>query len=344
MGIHKNTIELNGNLYDAKSGRMLGVPSLAPTVTAKTIGMSIDGFTSRRQQRPIHTKKKAAENIHSKTLRSKTLMRRGVSKPYVAPARNTPNAVPSETAGRKEHQDLRLKRAQKITTSRYISKFGARGLLDIYMTPVPADISVRPEPTNQNSTIYTAPENTKNSSLSALDIHLQNSLKHASAHKNKPLKKQKRTNKTSKRMNIALMSLAIILIGGFIAYQNSEILAVRIAAQRAGISMTVPGYTPAGFRLNNHTSKAGEITMGYKSNTDGRSYNLTQSISSWDSGALIAHFLDAKTYQVTQTNKGLQVYTYDGSNATWLDHGVWFNLYGDAQLSSNQLSELINSI
>lgn len=343
MGDILNTIELNGNLYDATSGKMLSAPKHSPKHIAVAKTVSINDVTTINKKRPMHTRKASASNIHSKQVHSKTLMRKAVKKPIVK-SENTENVVATKHSMHQNNEKNRLLYAKKTSTNQHISRFGI-GHTDIHLLPKRANIAVRPEPNEQDhlSTIKSR-NSVEPQKHSALTIHLQKSLEKADAHKIKYPKKSRFTRGTTKKLNLITLALAVVLLTGFVAYQNAGNIAIRIAARKTGFAVTIPGYTPAGFRINSQNAEPGKIVLGYKSNSDSRSYNITQSVSSWNSEALEANFLETKTYQTTQNSKGRQIYTYNDTNATWVDHGIWFNLESNTHLGSDQLYQLINSI
>ena len=121
---------------------------------------------------------------------------------------------------------------------------------------------------------------------------------------------------------------------------------MRVAATRAGFDAKMPGYSPSGFSFNgpiNYT--AGQVQISFKSNTDDRNYNVTQTASNWNSDALLANYIldEEKQYQ-TYLDKGRTLYIYDGSNATWVDNGVWYQVEGESAMTTDQLIRLASSM
>jgi hypothetical protein len=120
---------------------------------------------------------------------------------------------------------------------------------------------------------------------------------------------------------------------------------MRVASARSGVHGSLPGYQPAGFGLNGAISyKPGQITVSYKSTSDNRSFQITQSVSSWNSDTLRDSYVATNhpSYQMVNP-KGKTVYLYD-SNATWVDGGIWYRVEGDSQLNSDQLQNIANSL
>ncbi len=140
--------------------------------------------------------------------------------------------------------------------------------------------------------------------------------------------------------------LAALLIAGFIAYQNMPNLAMRVAAARAGFPATMPSYQPAGFALDGAIQYyPGQITVNFKSDSDNRIFSVTQKPSKWTSETLLDRVvaIDSRPYQTFQ-DKGKIIYIYDGSNATWVSGGIWYEIAGNSSLTSDQLLRIASSL
>ena len=123
-------------------------------------------------------------------------------------------------------------------------------------------------------------------------------------------------------------------------------LSVRVAAARAGFDANMPGYKPSGYSFSGPINYSpGQVTITFKSNTDNKAYSVTQRASNWNSDALLSNYVVAenKQYQ-TYLDRGRTLYIYDGSNATWVDNGVWYQVEGDAEITTDQLVRIAASI
>jgi hypothetical protein len=141
-------------------------------------------------------------------------------------------------------------------------------------------------------------------------------------------------------------ALALLIVTGFVSYQQIPSLALRVAATRAGVHAQLPSYQPSGFSLKGPIAYTpGEVSLNYKSNSDSRNFKVIQRTSAWNSEALLNNFVTSKqqSYQTYQAN-GRTIYIYDGNNATWVDGGVWYQVEGKADLSSDQLLRIANSL
>ena len=121
---------------------------------------------------------------------------------------------------------------------------------------------------------------------------------------------------------------------------------MRVAAARAGVNASMPGYQPSGFSFKGPIDySAGQVTVSFKSNTDDRAYSVAQRSSNWNSDALLSNFVvaEGKQYQ-TYIDRGRTLYIYDGSNATWVDNGVWYQVEGNSDMTTDQLVRIAASI
>ncbi|MBI3624062.1 hypothetical protein HY218_00335 [Candidatus Saccharibacteria bacterium] len=344
MAHHQNVIELKGKRYDAITGHVIAAvhqleshPKQSSTAKQRTT----DGFLH-----PHHLKI-GAQTVHTKPARSQTLMRSAVKKPFI-----TATVVPidqgiEDFSARKALEDVRWRRAKKIATNKLVSRFGKTDATEFKVVTKTTRLGVKPAPPPVTAVSASA---FRPHGLSKAHQHIQKSLARATAHTEKPPKKPKLHHRVAKklhlsprRLNASLAVLTLLLLGGFIAYQNGSAIAIRMAAAKAGIAVTVPAYTPAGFSLQTHVAKAGQITLGYASRSDSRTFQVTQTVSAWDNNTLLENFVAANAYQTT-SSKGRKIYLYNGDNATWVDNGIWYKVESHANLSSDQLQHLIDSI
>ncbi len=85
--------------------------------------------------------------------------------------------------------------------------------------------------------------------------------------------------------------------------------------------------------------------LTYKSNSDDRKFIVSQKPTEWTSESLLTNYLvDSKLRYQTYRDKGMTVYIYNESNATWVDKGIWYTVNGDGSLNSEQILEIASSI
>jgi len=353
VGQTKTTIELNGNLYDANTGAML---------KKATGGRVVDGFFRGAAPAAHSPKPKPAKSTTRKTTttpktahkteHSQTLMRHVVSKPKIS--------VPLLKASQVKEIGLpapdsfwqdRKRRAMAISKSSSISRFSISNSVNKTIAP----LAVRPHPSERaKKTAPPSPPQIGQIAItaSAGERSFQKALQSAQSHNQKSPHKIKARHRaarklgvSSRALNIATISLVLVLLTGFIAYQNVPSLSVRLASSKAGFHAALPDYTPSGFGMTGPINTSpGVVTISFRSNSDERSYNLTQKQSNWTSDSLFNNFVAAnKNYQILQ-DKGKTIYIYNGSNATWVNGGTWYQLVGNANLSSDQILRLADSL
>lgn len=334
-----NTITLNGKVYDSTTGTPVGskVVHKPAAVPAKT-------HTSKH-----HAHQTAAHKTHHKAQKARTLMRHTVKKPVITAEESAILEAPvehNETVSLFVPQlsESRLKRAEKVHKSKLISRFGTFGS-EPTMVKRSAHLPVKAHPAeaishHEAAAISAEPEHGREdlftSSLSKADSH-----KHPRSHG-----KHHATTKKSRRSALAASAVAIALLGGFFAYQNKPNMEFRVAASRAGVHASLPGYHPSGYAMSGPIEYApGQLTIHYASNSDNRSFSVTQKVSKWNDQALVSNYVStaSKDFQTIENN-GQTIYLYDGGNATWVKDGVWYQVEGAASLSNSQLLKIASSI
>ena len=335
----QHIIELNGKRYDAVTGKIIGStasqhPAKVAFSSVKKAG--IDGFA--RAVRPLT---KASNTVpNRKVEKSKTLMRKTVKKP------ETPKQTASKMQPRQIEQSTSAVTAYKLSSAKAVQK---SSLIKRFNDMVPAAQKTAPANNSYVSSIKTVAATTM---IKADPVAI--GLANANSHEQPRVKKTRAHVRLAKRLKISprilsagSLVLAGLLIGGFFAYQNLPNLKMRLASAQAGVQGTLPDYRPAGFSLKGGISyKPGQITVGYKSNSDNRNFSITQDTSAWNSETLVQNYeqlKDGSNYQ-TIPNKGKTVYIYNDSSATWVDGGIWYRIEGDSRLNSDQLLNLANSM
>jgi hypothetical protein len=360
----KNVIELNGQKYDASTGKMLGTVSVATKPKAAANGPKhLDGFTRRPGASRRTSPAAATSKVHQQPQKSKTLMRTAVKKP-VAPAKIHSKApATSPVAGKHQApaktlletvRPGRVIRANHTPQSSFISKFGQAAAAikteALAVKPAPASatkpaksIAKAPAPAIVNHPAQTVVQADP----------FQSAIDHAVSHEQPKAKKTKVHHRIAKKLHVsprivsfASVTLMALAVSGLIAYQNLPELAMRVAATRAGLHANLPSYQPSGFSMSGPIQyQPGEVTLNYKSNSDERGFNVVQKNSSWNSETLLENYVTTtnKPFQTFQAN-GRTIYIYDGNKATWVDGGIWYNIDGKSNLNSDQLLRIAGSL
>lgn len=362
-----NTIEINGRLYDAKTGKPLestNEPALVKP--AKQRPQSVDVFRTKPQQKrtiavqhaspkkptenkeiktpqPIKRTHAAAPKAASKPKQSATLHRKAVRRPVIksAAAPSEPKKVASTA---KKHADSgRSERAMQIQKSTVISHFGQSAVAERV-----AHVEKVPLTKHIVSTHHNEPTTERSSGTETKERLIQQAVEKAvsGAPAKKPKVKAKRSA-ASKFTRYASTFAVIALLGGYIAYLNIPSISMKVAASRAGFAASLPSYTPGGYSLKGPIAYTpGQVTVDFHANTDDRSFSIKQQPTTWDSVALLENFVtkQGKSY-LTYQDRGLTIYIYNGSSAAWVNGGKMYSLEGkNSQLDTDQLLKLATSM
>ncbi len=355
MGNHRNVIELNGKTYDVLSGKIVDPQVRGASKKPARAAKSVDGFTrvsgglasrpapaaiAPKAPKPARTANISA-SAKRKPIASKTLMRSAVAKPTIKPTQvhTSANKVQERMTN-----DVRLKRAQAVAKSGAISRFGATSRTAITKKVQPLKVSAAPAH-NQHHKANPNPQPRVHSS--SAEQHFNRALANANSHeKLAPHHHKKRQSKLHKTTRWASVALAVILLAGFFGYQNVPKISMRIAANKAGFSANLPDHVPGGFGLSGPVKYGpGYISVNFASRNDDEHFVLSQQVSEWNSEALVDNFLvkNDKEYQ-TFEDKGRTIYVYEGSNATWVNGGVWYQIEGNNSLKNDELVQVASSM
>lgn len=353
MGNATHTIELNGQLYDAVTGKMVN-SSAKPAMAVR----ALDGIVRHAQPDPIlptrHAKLhrvavQAPKPAAKPGKRSTTLMRTAVKKPAATSSRPDSPIVKKQSsvpAHRRHH-------SANVSKSQQISKFGSgnRAPLAVQVAALPVQappVAGKLPIMNLRQQIAAVTGQT-----GGARHNFEQALHGANSHTQPKVKKPKLSHRFAAKVHVAprLIGLATgfvtaLLIGGFFLYQNAPNLSMRVAATRAGVAATLPAYKPAGFSMSRDIQYApGEVTVNFKSNSDERAFNLTQQKTALTPQEVADEIAgaDNRPYQTYQ-DAGKTIYIYDGSSAAWTEEGVLYRIEGESALSSDQLIRLATSI
>lgn len=345
MATHHSTIEINGKHYDARTGKLLDkdAPKAQKQADAKPVRVVHDGMVKNPAP---------AKRVHKHLERSQTLMRHAVKKPakLATPKPSAasvatdikspvlPLSVPSVLFNAKDSE--REKRASRFKQSNLVSKFGS-GAVHTDTQPVIKKVqplAVQPAPALSQLATHTQ------AAEKLIEKGLRAAQSHNNSHHFKPAR-SKRAKRT-KLASIASASMAVLLLGAFFAFQNVPNVSMRYAAAKAGVSAHLPSYKPAGFSLSNRIQyNPGQVTVNFSSNSDERSFSITQRSSTWNSETLLNnHVASASDQFQTFEDKGRTIYLYGSSHATWVNGGVWYEIDGNSQLNSDQLIRIASSM
>ncbi len=362
MANSPTTIELNGVKYDVRTGQIItGNTSLEPEQVKarpalKTSNAQVlDGFVRQPQSHSskvaTHHKAKSERKTNlnhaqRKLAKSTTLMRPALKKPTLK------NDI--EVSKKSAHiiglgnSLSRQKRAFEAHKSPNISKFGGvSASLNIVKKQQHVEVI---KPTHSSQNIVKQTSGFVNNELQQIENALLNANSHLQQLENSAIKKVPLLNRIGLKnrfANVSAMSLALVLLIGFFAYQNTAIISMKLASSKSGISANLPTYKPAGYSVKNIQSSPGSVNVAFKSNSNGNEFQLTQTASNWNSSTLLSDQVlkeqCASCYQTYQSD-GKTIYIYDNANATWVNGGIIYKIGGNSQLSSDQIIKLANSL
>jgi len=336
------TLELNGNQYDKITGQLIGsVQSVADSLSHPTV---------------------ATQSVHKGLERSRTLMRSVVSKP--AKSKSTQTLATKNAAS--WSNPARAERAKTIDKNRYIKRFQAMEPMqiraagvDVMMPkakaqPIPAVSAPKKPRVVAPATARPMPSMVTSVSHQQLERLLDRALINADSHKKRAPRRANMANtnlwqrikSTPKWVSVGSVLALVALLAGFFIWQNIPQIAMRLAASKAHISASLPAYTPSGFSYTAPINYAkGAITVNYKSPQAGKSFSLTQEASNWSSSSLAANAIPAEAQVQTAQVNGTTVYVYgDKNDATWVNHGVRYTISDHANLNSDQILRIANSL
>lgn len=300
-----------------------------------------------------------SKQIHKSTQPSKTLMRRAVTKPstitdHKTVAMDVVSHAPGQTAVEKFHtvSAERDQRAGAIRQNSLVNRFGGE-LREANLNVKPEKLNIVPktEAVRQSSIAPTIIQNLGNRATTnkMLDKSLRSATSHEAVSKKKPKLHHRVGHKlglSAKAASITAGSLAVLVISGFVAYQNIPNLSVRYASAKAGVHASLPTYQPAGYAINSHVAYSpGQISVNYKANADQRAYKVTQKSTNWNSDALKEHLM-SETGIIPQSypDNGQTIYLHDDGQADWVNNGVWYSISGNSDLNTDQLIKIATSL
>ncbi|HEX5394966.1 MAG TPA: DUF4367 domain-containing protein [Candidatus Saccharimonadales bacterium] len=361
MGQKPSLIEINGQLYDAKNGRLFHHPK----------GPVIDGFM--RKPQPSRVIKKAAfkissttkelsnikdyspaQTVHSRAQHSSTLMRTAVKKPkglktidYKSPVKKARTGAPNPARVSRAMNAVRNSRVQRFGapishTKSAITKIGPSvksGGAAIHSKAGKATTAIgKPLPSMVTSVSH-----------QRLERMLDEALIRADSHK----KTQKRERKgvfgkfriMPRWMAFSFALLAVVSAATVFVWHNVPDVSMKVASLRAQVKGSMPAYTPSGFKFSGPIKyQQGAISMTYKDAGD-HTYTLEQQASAWNSSSLDDNAVPDDSQVQTSQVKGTTVYYHSADcRATWVNDGKKFSINDHCQLDPSEIFKIAGSI
>ncbi|HUD06489.1 MAG TPA: hypothetical protein VMR34_01250 [Candidatus Saccharimonadales bacterium] len=302
---------------------------------------------------------------------SKTLIRASVRRPEFKPTKTVKlasrvikqNRIAPAVRKRLEHvprptnvvskvpTSLILEKARRIKQSQLVSRFGE------------IDYSKRHLTRNKVTLAETATTDIHQKNLERLaemdtnpedeDVFAEEALKLASSHKNLIRKRTPAYVRLARRLRIMPRTLLLSTVGvivlafcAFAVYHYYDYLVVDYANLRIHFNGHLAGVTTPGFSVSKINYTKNDLIFSYSSNSgDGRGYQIFEQPSDWDSQSLLDSVVNpnvSDSYANYQIG-GRTVYEY-AHTAVWVDGGIYYRINNDANLSSSQLTSIINSL
>jgi hypothetical protein len=314
----KQTVTINGVIYDAQTGMAIGGDKreVQPAIS----------FAPASKVHP-------AKAIHHTTQKSQTLRRQAVKHIVTTPVVKKTTAV-----------------KPPITRSPAITKFAPHPV----MTPKPAasarrviDIAPMSHPIAAKAAariVATKKAMAPKPSQIIKQEAIAEALAKAPTHKTRDKAATRRAK--PRLMTIATASLALLLLGGYFTYLNMPNLSVRVAAAQSGINASYPGYHPDGYSIHGLvTYNDSSVNMTFAANGGPQSYTLAQTKSNLDSSAVLENYVKPKVggSYIPYSQQGLTIYVF-GNDAAWVNGGILYTINGTAPLSSDQILHIASSM
>lgn len=167
----------------------------------------------------------------------------------------------------------------------------------------------------------------------------------SSSARSKPVSRWHTAKKVSGWTVLAVVLLGLVGAGIFINSNFSK-LELYMASSKAGFKATLPSIKPSGYDLSSISTGKGAIEASFKSNSDNRTYSISESKSSVTSDQLLTSYILQKAgenYEIIQT-EGKIIYIYGSQDATWVSNGIWYIVSDNNSLSNHQIIDIADSM
>jgi hypothetical protein len=360
----KNVVELNGNVYDVRTGRLLKKVSTSSSSSSQSTNRSSapqNTQTTSRTEKPVSASNTGVNNQPIKRARmkkSQTLMRHAVKKPSLNEAVR-PNQQNQAIKRQNAAHHMRIDRAKQIAKSAKINRFHTgnnRQAGSPSGNQAPSNSSAVPTPSTETASptnnVLQQPTANQKSKTPMQRERIEQAIDSATSHEQQHESTSGFFHRNIDRLrNIPLSirysfaAIVAIFALGAVGYLIAPRASVQLAANRSGVAATLPAYKPSGFQLNRSVEYSpGQVSLQFESLTDSRNFRIHKASTDWTSDALRNNFLEERGLYQTVQNRGNTIYIYNGNNATWVDGGVWYNIEGASALNTDQLLRIAESL
>lgn len=278
---------------------------------------------------------------------STTLMRKAVKRPQPSLHKQlrpvgalqggTPNLiVPKQSVATVD--EARLARAQTTPRSPHVTRHGST-MPTLQPSVVP--LAVQPIPVKPEGEVPPTSPPPQPSNKPTTDI-----FEHALANASHFVDTHAHTQAYKKhvRRHISSMvagTLALVVMAGLAAYQNTPGLQFKVASVQAGVSTHMPNLKASGFAFTGVKAQNNKLTVGF-TGISGK-YQLIQERTNLSSEDVIKDVgstdaTGAPNYDTISAGN-TTVYRLSNTNATWVSNGTWYTVTG-GNLTDSQLQSL----
>lgn len=368
MNKTNSIVEINGNRYDAITGKLIGSrkKDKHPILTSgKKVmdGFSLGPHHSRTpaskngayasRSKAKNRSKTAAQGLHIPPEKPRTLIRKGLKKPVGSknePTKQTQHRGPVINPVKQ----LRSKTVERNTNVNRFGHFKTAPLAPIQKTK-DVDFSSRTVAVTSRKINHhpTPPSMITSVSHHKLENMLDEALLKANAHQHMMNHKPKRNglagraSRMPKWLSFSMVGFVLAATAAFLIYQNLPAVAVHLAASKAHVNASMPGYTPTGYGyVGPLTYGNGAVTMHFADKLNpAQRFSLTQKSTNLNSSALETTALPSEANVQSSQVNGTTVYIYGDSNdAMWVNRNVLYSLKNTAELSSDQVLRIVQGL
>lgn len=318
---------------------------------SKTVPARKEQSTAISVARPNGPRPEGMQANHAKAhpvQGSTTLMRKAVTRPQpslhkqLRPAGALQGTAPNLIVPKQSVttvDEARLARAQTTPRSPHVSRHTAAANAMPTLQPSVIPLAVQPIPVKPEGEVPTTPPppQPNNKPTDIFEHALANASHFVDTHAHtKAYKKQVRRHISS----MVAGTLALVVMAGLAAYQNTPGLQFKVASVQAGVSTHMPNLKASGFAFTGVKAQSNKLTVGF-SGANGK-YQLMQERTNLSSEDVIKDVgstdaTGAPNYDTVQAGD-TTVYRLSNTNATWVSNGTWYTVTGgnltDAQLQS----------
>ncbi len=150
---------------------------------------------------------------------------------------------------------------------------------------------------------------------------------------------------SSRGGRVAAVLAAIVVMSGYVWFQNYPKMAIQSAGSKAGLNASMPAYVPSSYSLKKTTTQPGLVTLQFASPNQPQRLTINQHRTEWDSDSLLDNFVAKQGTDYTAVNgQGLTIYLFGQNQAAWINHGVWYSITGATRLNREQILKMAYSL